>query len=128
MKIPFGALILLLFINAASADDRKNDVQRLYQDCKATDHFRELLCMGFVSGVGAQMSLTGRLAAAERREGRLSTGASSEFVFSISICTNPSNGAKLQAFNNWAEKHPEFWGLSQTVGVMVALREAFPCD
>jgi hypothetical protein len=33
----------------------------------------------------------------------------------------------VQAFLNWAEKHPEAWSYNQIRGVILALGETWPC-
>ncbi len=47
----------------------------------------------------------------------------------LRICSTEAipYGAMVQTFRNWAEKHPEKWGARRYMGVMLALRETWPC-
>ena len=78
-------------------------------------------CIGFVAGIGATMSLTGSWLMTEPELKARDPG--------ISICYTGilSPGAMIQAFRNWAEKHPESWGARDALGVMHALNETWPC-
>lgn len=44
-----------------------------------------------------------------------------------SVCGVGSNGAALEAFINWAEKHPEKWAWKMQLGVNLALHETWLC-
>jgi hypothetical protein len=47
-------------------------------------------------------------------------------------CYDPVNGytmgAVIQAFLNWADKHPEKWARPRIFGATAAMRETWPCD
>jgi hypothetical protein len=42
--------------------------------------------------------------------------------------TVPTGREMIQAFVNWAEKHPESWSQRNIYGVALALRESWPCS
>lgn len=41
------------------------------------------------------------------------------------MCGDTTLGAMAQAFTNWAEKHPENWGIARILGVISALQETW---
>lgn len=48
----------------------------------------------------------------------------------LSLCSNghmPTIGAQIQAFKNWANAHPESWGITDVIGVGAALHQTWPC-
>lgn len=102
-----AAISLLLSTATASAD-----VQRLYNRCKEPESSQlNFVCLGYIAGVGETMDFLGL------------DRASHPFA----ICGRPSHGAMVQAFINWAEKHPSEWKESEVFGVMQALAESWPC-
>jgi len=104
-------------IPANAADPDHGGVQSLYSDCKTepSTSAQAVFCLGFVSGVGETMNFTGYFKQEHPDVGK------------FAICASPSHGAMVQAFINWAEKHPEEWAKSRIYGVMLALRETWPC-
>jgi hypothetical protein len=101
---------------AASDETAGYDVQSLYRRCKMPEASPELgICIGFISGVGAMMNTLGVVR--HQVPG----------VANFAICGNPSYGAMVQAFLNWAEKNPREWGKKQEIGVATALGLAWPC-
>jgi hypothetical protein len=75
-------------------------------------------CSGFIAGIGRTMFLTGQID---------SPGATrTQFIVA---CSNVgvTTAALVQAFKNWAVKHPEHWGIQAESGVITALRETWPC-
>ncbi len=109
MRAIIFALGLALGLAAASPLSRAATVQELLREC-TEDKEEELHCIGYVAGIGEVMQ---------------HMGASIGF----GICsTGPiTHGAMQQAFENWAKKHPENWGDPAGEGVMLALRETWPC-
>lgn len=57
-------------------------------------------------------------------------GKSGTDIERIAICSGrpvPIYAARIQAFMNWARAHPEKWNLTDFEGVVLALRESWPC-
>jgi hypothetical protein len=126
-----GAAMFATFLfpfSSASQESRK-DVQSLHRMCKASGANVELsFCLGFISGVAEQMILTGQLASLLRKDGGLADERERKLLLAISSCSGKASfGAMVQAFTNWAEKHPEEWTSSRQLGVMKALSETWPC-
>ena len=85
-------------------------------------------CVAFISGVAEQMIATGVVFRQRRAEGGFLDGDDRLDMSFLSACTKASFGAMVQAFINWAEKHPEKWSTSRQLGVMASLRETWPCE
>jgi hypothetical protein len=95
----------VLSLMPCTAIATENDAQQLYDWCKQpAGSPLQMYCLGFVGGVGGAMVAAG------------------------SICGNPTIGARVQAFINWAEKNPRRWGLPDTLAVIWALKETWPCS
>ena len=77
-------------------------MQGLYRQCKSPDDV--LLCEAYVAGVGDILKAYG------------AAGAKA-----LSICGEPSYGAMVQAFVNWADANPNEWGKDCLFGVVGAL-------
>jgi hypothetical protein len=113
---------------SSQSEESRSDVQQLYRECtKPVEDFEKLFCVGFISGISAQMITNGQVAATLRAEGALANDVDRRMMFTVSACTKASVGARVQAFINWAEKHPEEWSTPRQLGVMQALRETWPC-
>jgi hypothetical protein len=107
------ALALLLPVSAAP---QCRTVQDMYEACTAPPASTDAaICTGYVSGVGDAMQFIG-VKANQHSELR-----------DYAICEQPSYGAMVQAFKNWADKHPQQWGANKIVGVMLALQENWGC-
>jgi hypothetical protein len=94
----------------------------LLEMCKApSGSSKQIYCIGYIRGVAeVMMSLDMRSVP--------TLGEETKVTFSkVAICGRIQVGAGVQAFKNWAEKHPEKWSTSQTYGVMTALHELWPC-
>ena len=107
---------LALMAGSATAQ-RTNTVQELLRDCEAVGTQRATYCLGLVSGIGWIL----RLNCDSREVGwkpnpMLSAGGA------------PTLGAAKQAFMNWARANPQEWSTDAVAGVVLALREAFPCQ
>jgi hypothetical protein len=99
---------------AAEAEDR--NVQTLLYSCKQNTSSPDYsLCIGYVAGVGDLMDVNSTLIPEH------------PYMRPFAICGKPTYGAMVQAFVNWAEKHPEEWKDSTNFGVMLALLGTFPC-
>jgi hypothetical protein len=119
-------LCLTLSLGAAAspcpAADR-HDIQQLLHDCTDEEAPENILrCLGFIAGISDMMEMNGYL--------RSQSEAANEILAPYSTCAGkprPAHGAELQAFTNWARKHPADWDGPEAAGVMVALRETWPC-
>jgi hypothetical protein len=103
-------------IHAAPSAQDPTTVEFLYKACK-TEVAANLprFCLGYVLGVGQLMAVN------------------AEFGSNFAMCAvpkgqTPAGGAMIQAFLNWAEKHPESWSQRHLYGVALALRETWPCS
>jgi len=109
---------------AASEETKWINVQDLYKQCDARQgSFDEIFCLEFVSGVARQL-FTNRLALKDIKTSR------DLIMMSIpSACPTSfvSNGAMVQAFSEWAKRHPEEWSATAQIGVMQAVRDTWPC-
>jgi len=114
---------------AQSAPDRTSTVQFLYEACqKPHDSSSFSFCLGFVGGTGFLMTLNGTAL----QKIPLPNTFARIYVGSVGICagqgmSNPSVGAMVQAFVNWAAKHPEHWGDMSISGVLMSLASTWPC-
>jgi hypothetical protein len=112
-----------------SEPDNKTTVQLLYEACQQARGSPSLnFCLGFVAGTGYLMTVN---AAALHKIPSSSTLAR-VYVGNLGICSadgmsNPTGGAMVQAFINWAAKHPEHWGDMPISGVIMALASTWPC-
>jgi hypothetical protein len=115
-----STILTLMVPDFANASD---NVQKLLQECNADisspDFFH---CAGYVGGVADMMFYNGLLIT--KYNANLNT------LSHVAACPGnpyPTYGADIQAFRNWAQKHPEKWAEQTSVGVISALREAWPC-
>jgi hypothetical protein len=111
MKVRWGLLFCAcaalspVTIKLAAAAEFRNDVQELYRWCKEPRSSpNHLYCLGYLGGVGDTLWMTG-------------------------VCGGdfPSRDAMVQAFVNWAEKHPEKWGIHAGEGAILTFGEAWAC-
>jgi hypothetical protein len=99
---------------ALQAKDPSTSIQRLYEQCTGTN-VRELnFCTGYIIGVAETLAQNG-LHKSTRGQSVCWQGLSIDYA------------ATVQVFKNWAQKHPEAWGLLRYGGVMWALKETWPC-
>lgn len=102
-------------IKAAPAPD-PTTVRFLYQTCKdETAANGQRFCLGYILGVGQLMAVN------------------ADYGDNFALCskpkgTVPTGREMIQAFVNWAEKHPESWTQRNVYGVALALRENWPCS
>jgi Rap1a immunity proteins len=78
-----------------------------------------MYCAGFLIAAMSGLSLLGTANEPQFNEARKTFG----------ICPLPTvtTAAGVQAFKNWAQKHPEAWGIVAYPGVVFALKETWPC-
>jgi hypothetical protein len=101
-------------LEALQAKDPARSVQDLYAKCTATGGlYEQSYCAGFFTASLDTMIVLG-------------TDVSTQ-AFGICPKTTVTVGAAAQAFKNWAQKHPEAWGLQRYLGVSWALQETWPC-
>lgn len=74
-------------------------------------------CSGFIAGVWYMMSIN---CINEDFREALSPDFQAGYV--------SSPRARVQAFLNWAEDHPEAWGEPMFFGVVNSLSSTFPCE
>lgn len=89
-------------------------IQSLYNECTGKDLHDQFFCVGYIS---ATLDAVGMLAAAESQP--------QSFRMCPKVPVTP--GAAVQAFKNWAQKHPQSWTLDRVYGVRWALHDAWPC-
>jgi Rap1a immunity proteins len=124
----FAGLVLsmasLLLVMPARAGA---NVQEMYQNCLSKgDNVRQAICAGFVGGVAEQMEYNGAILARMNKTDELLP--TRLIMVTMSACYGDvSYGALIQAFVNWAAKHPEKWSDTAQRGVMEAARETWPC-
>lgn len=101
-------------VAALQAGDPARSVQDLYAKCTATTGlYEKSYCAGFFTASLDTMIVLG-------------TDVSTQ-AFGICPRTTVTVGAAVQAFKNWAQKHPEAWSLQRYLGVSWALQEVWPC-
>lgn len=100
---------------ALRASDPAVSIQRLYEECSGTDLHKQMFCLGYIRATIDNMMIIG--------------ASGGEAAQSFGICPKGpiTTGAGKQVFTNWAQKHPEAWGLIQYIGVAFALKETWPC-
>jgi hypothetical protein len=100
---------------ALQAKDPTVSIHSLYEQCTGTDLGGRNFCTGYIVGIAESLGQLS-LKTSTRSSGICWTGQTIEY------------SASVQAFKNWAEKHPEAWGVVRYAGVMWALRETWPCN
>jgi hypothetical protein len=112
-----AALFLSLF--TLSQTTARATVQELLRACDSPMTSPPFsFCLGYVSGIGDALVVN-----------RLLHIRSTD-VLGAEICgdPNPSHGAEIQAFRNWAHGHPERWIDPEYSGVIEALMDLWPCS
>ena len=113
---------MMVSAGVARGDDSTYTVQKLLTDCNAPSGSPgHAFCTGFVSGVGGVMSIN------SYGISHFKSPQDSASVRALSTCGEATFGAEVQAFMNWAPKHPERWSEDAIIGVMRALRDTWPC-
>jgi hypothetical protein len=126
MKRKYVVALSVLLGSATSTDapraaDTNQTIQGLQVQCKASTDSPDLLfCAGFISGIGDLMRVNGAVINPFRKEADAP-------IRDERMCGQPSYGAQMQAFVNWAEKHPQLWNMPRAFGVISALSESWPC-
>lgn len=118
-KMRFAGVLIFTFM-ALTIPAKAGDTQWLLKQCSATQNSISMsYCYGRVEGVSEMMS---------------QNGASMKRNYNpdkrLTICVGdayPTNGALVQVFINWANKHPEQWQTVDLLGVASAFNETWPC-
>ena len=121
LALCFGFLLLSLVLPppASAANSGDVTVEAFYRECKRNGESD--FCLMYVSGVMESMLAI--------ESDILSHPESSKVQRKFAMCLvgEVSAAAALQAFLNWADKHPKAWGAWRVAGVTAALQEAWPC-
>jgi ABC-type sugar transport system substrate-binding protein len=115
-----GVAAVPISVKAEDPARKPFTVQQVYQDCK--DPGNQLLCVGVISGVTSMMRLIASLS------NRAETAEDRQLMLGLAACGDWTDTTAVQAFKNWAEKHPEHSDLDGRFGVMVAMTETWPCN
>jgi hypothetical protein len=124
MKVIKRLLLVLVGCFATSMPSQAqtpdvSNIEFLLRACKSSEGSAEhTFCLGFVSGIADMMEQVG-LQGAGRFKPTWGMCVSKPF---------PTGNAEVQAFVNWAERNPKEWGRDYMIGVVVALRETWPCN
>jgi hypothetical protein len=117
------AAVALLATPTAPVSAEGDDLQTIVTACEAAIDDSILVrrpagfCAGYIYGVWSMMNV---LCINEH----LRQGIPPE----LQSGTPPSIDARIQAFLNWVEDHPEHWDEPLLVAVTEALSTTFPCD
>lgn len=108
----FALLAFLMATAPATALEQKSyTVQELRNFCRGSGEGLAY-CLGFIGGTAAVMFMNGDAGSAG-----LWTACGED----------PPFDAMRQAFLNWADKHPEHWGIEALAGVGIAIKATWPC-
>jgi hypothetical protein len=99
---------------ALQAKDPTTSIQYLYEQCTGAEIAKQAFCTGYIVGLAETLGEIG-LQKSARSSGICWNGQSVDYA------------AAVQVFKNWAQKHPEAWGLPRYAGVMWALKETWTC-
>ena len=116
-RILLACLLLAMSLLPASAGNGDGFVKigDLLHSCKeGVGSPQKLICLGYISGIGDTMQV-------------VAVDALLEQTKPLAMCGNARYSAMVQAFVNWAEKHPERWEEPRRLGVITALKELWPC-
>lgn len=117
-----AAAMIATTAQAKSASSAFN-VRDLYALCKlASGSQGETFCRGFIEGVGQFMAINAEQLQKEN----------GSWLRGTSLCSKPVGGwpsgsAMKHAFTTWVAKHPKNRSLGAAAGVVLALRETWPC-
>ena len=123
MRLLFRVVIASMtvtLLNLPTTAAEMDTVQKLLLECKQSEPSTDkVFCIGFIGGISDMMIINSQLLSHDGEK-------SVEFA----MCEGNEHtayGAKVQAFINWADSHPQRWGEHQALGVAEALRLAWPC-
>ena len=109
---------------AASATSNPDSVTRMYGFCKSPNLSFMSRCATYIHGFSTMMTMVGEASAEpgltpERRNTLRAFGLCSREKIPVP--------EMMRAFLNWTERNPQEWESNGEVGVLAALREAWPC-
>lgn len=99
---------------ALRARNSGTSIQTLYTECTGNNFGDRTFCAGYISAMSDSMGMPGPAVSPKK--------------FRICPKVSVNAGAAVQAFKNWARKHPQAWSLDRVFGVMWALKETWPCQ
>lgn len=117
MNRAVALLLLALLPVCAQSQDKPATVQWLYGECTAPQAASQIYCAGYVRGIVDALLINAELLHDNKT-----------LRAEMALCGTVSNAAAVQAFKNWAEKHPEAWSEPMFAGVVVALRDLWGCE
>jgi hypothetical protein len=124
-----AALVILAAMLASPAMADRDSVGTLRNLCRSQNGVEKLMCLEYVTGVFDMTVLAGFA-----YKGEIDTPADRAIIgllgaacYNIAANETLPMGAVVQAFLNWADRHPQEWGKSRAFGVSAALSEAWPC-
>jgi hypothetical protein len=97
MNPAVALLFLALLPLCAKAEDKSITVEWLYSACQAPQGSgHQMYCMAYVRGIVDTLLVNSELLKDNKT-----------LRAEMALCGTISNAAAVQAFKNWAEKHPE---------------------
>ena len=111
--IEAAALVVLMMPLSANASQHGQTVQNLLAACEGSDAGR-MYCLGMVSGVAFVL-------------GPINSNSESQGKIRACYPDGVTPGQFRQVFVNWAKAHPQHWQLRSSLGVVVAIKETWPC-
>ena len=119
MKRHIATVLMVLFVaNAALVPSAgAQTLQQMREACRRSDGAG--ICAAYVRGVFDFMTVIGRadsLLPSFRRD------------YGICFQGDMTGAQAVQAFINWANENPVAWQKPAFLGVVIALRETFPCN
>jgi hypothetical protein len=95
------------------AKDPATSIRRLHSMCSSADTSEMLYCSAYITAIVESLTAVGK----------------EPLTHQYGICpVGPiSTAATVQAFNNWARRHPKQGSLMRYSGVAWALQERWPC-
>jgi len=111
---------LLLALPVLPARAERDTVQTLYRQCATTaPETDQVYCFGYISGAGDVLLWNGVMAQVDIKQRSAVGNACPGDMIKL--------GAMVQVFRDWVVKHPEKRSLPAMIGVVTAIREAWPC-
>ena len=115
------AISAAVIATASNADETNLTAQQLYQACQAPKGSSEnSFCFGYISAIAQMMNVN---AAALRDKDK-----TIERLSLITLCGQPTFGALVQSFKNFAAAHPELWKTERSIVVVSSLHLTWPCQ
>ena len=101
-------------LSAFRSRNSGTSIATLYKECTGNNFGDRTFCAGYISAMLDSMGMLGPAVSPKK--------------FRICPKVSVNAGAAVQAFKNWARKHPQAWSLDRVFGVMWALKETWPCQ